>query len=74
MNQLAPGDISTPFQSRFGVHLLQVVERRQVDMTAREQREWVRGVLREQRAEAAYEDWARELRAQAFIEFRETER
>jgi peptidyl-prolyl cis-trans isomerase SurA len=74
MNQLAPGDISTPFLSRFGVHLLQVVERRQVAKTVRERREWVRNRLREQRAEAAYEDWSRELRAQAFIEFRETDR
>lgn len=74
MNQLAPGDVSPPFLSRFGVHLLQVVERRRVDMTQRERREWVRNVLREQRAEEAYEDWARELRAQAFIEFRESER
>ena len=74
MNQLAPGDISPPFLSRFGVHILQVVERREVEMTPRERREWVRNVLREQRAEAAYEDWARELRARAFIEFRESER
>lgn len=74
MNQLAPGEISPPILSRFGVHLIQVLERRAVNITPRERREWVRNVLREQRADEAYEEWARELRARAFIEFREDDR
>lgn len=74
MNQLAPGEVSPPILSRFGVHLIQVLERRAVDITPRERREWVRNVLREQRADEAYEEWARELRARAFIEFRENDR
>jgi len=74
MNQLAPGQVSPPTLSRFGVHLIQVLERRAVDITPRERREWVRNVLRGQRAEEAYEEWARELRARAFIELREDAR
>ena len=74
MNRLEPGQVSAPVVSRFGVHLIQVVERRDVEITARERRERVRGLLREQRAEEAYADWLRELRAQAFIEYRENDR
>ncbi len=71
MNQLAPGQLSEPLVSRFGVHLIQVQERRQVPVSARELREWVRNLLREQKAEQTYETWARELRGRAYIEYRE---
>lgn len=71
MNQLAPGQLSEPLVSRFGVHLIQVQERRQVPLSAREQREWVRNVLREQKADEAYSAWTRELRGRAYVEYRE---
>jgi peptidyl-prolyl cis-trans isomerase SurA len=71
MDRLAPGQLSEPLVSRFGVHLIQVQERRQVPLSASEQREWVRNVLREQKAEEAYATWARELRGRAYIEYRE---
>ena len=71
MNQLAPGQLSEPLVSRFGVHLIQVEERRQASLSAREQREWVRNVLREQKAAEAYSTWALELRGRAYIEYRE---
>lgn len=74
MNRLSPGEVSEPVRSRFGLHLIQVVERREVELPARERREWVRNVLREQKAEEAYEEWARELRARAFVEYRENGR
>ena len=71
MNRLEPGQVSEPVVSRFGVHLIQVVERQQVELSTREQREWVRSVVRERKAEEAYADWARELRARAYVEYRE---
>ncbi len=71
MNQLAPGQLSEPLVSRFGVHLIQVQERRQAAMNARELREWVRNLLREQKADEAYAAWTRELRGRAYIEYRE---
>ena len=71
MNRLAPGQISEPLVSRFGVHLIQVQERRQATLSEREQREWVRNLLREQKADDAYATWARELRGRAYIEYRE---
>jgi len=70
MNGLALGGLSEPVVSRFGVHLIQVMERRDVPLSTREQRDWVRDVLREDKSEAAYDEWARELRARAFVEYR----
>ena len=71
MNALPIGGVSDPVISRFGVHLIQVAERRQVALDARQQREQARNVLREQKFEAAYLEWLRELRARAYIEMRE---
>jgi len=70
MDDLNIGDLSVPTPSRFGVHLIQVVERREVEITDAQRRAWVRNVLREQKEEEAYEEWARDLRARAFVEYR----
>ena len=69
--KLAPGGISAPVVSRFGVHLIQVVERRSVTADPKEVREQARGQLRETKFEQAYLDWAKELRLRAYIELRE---
>ncbi len=71
MLQLRPNEISEPLVSRFGVHLIQLLERRQVNLTVRQQREAARAALREQKYEATYADWAREIRARAYVELRE---
>jgi peptidyl-prolyl cis-trans isomerase SurA len=57
--------------SRFGVHLIQVLERRSVALDTKQQREQARNVLREQKFDSAYNEWARDLRARAYIEMRE---
>ncbi len=71
MNALAVGGISAPVLSRFGVHLIQVLERREVALDVRQLREQARNVLREQKFEQAYIDWAKELRARAYVELRD---
>jgi peptidyl-prolyl cis-trans isomerase SurA len=71
MNELALGGLSAPIVSRFGVHLIQVLERREITLEAKQLREQARSVLREQRFDQAYADWTRELRAKAYVEFRE---
>ncbi|HEX6362978.1 MAG TPA: peptidylprolyl isomerase [Albitalea sp.] len=71
MNALPIGGVSDPVVSRFGVHLIQVAERRQVALDARQQREQARNVLREQKFESAYLEWLGELRARAYVELRE---
>ena len=57
--------------SRFGVHLIQVLERRSVALDTKQQREQAKNVLREQKFDSAYNEWARDLRARAYIEMRE---
>ena len=71
MNQLPPGGISDPVLSRFGVHLIQVLERRQVAVDPKQLREQGRAALRERKFQQAFTDWVRELRTRAYIEMRE---
>lgn len=71
MNALPIGGISPPVVSRFGVHLIQVLERRTVELEMKQLREQARNALREQKYEAAYREWVQDLRAKAFVEVRE---
>jgi peptidyl-prolyl cis-trans isomerase SurA len=71
MNTLPQGGLSEPVVSRFGVHLIQVLERRNVALEPRQLREQARSVLREQRFAQAYQDWTKELRSRAYVELRE---
>ena len=71
MSRLRPGQISDPLVSRFGVHLIQVLERRDVPLTLREQREMVRTQLREKKTEELYATWVDELRGRAYVELRD---
>jgi peptidyl-prolyl cis-trans isomerase SurA len=71
MMNLAPGQISDPVVSRFGVHLIQLTERRETPLSLREQRELVRNVVREKKLEEAYITWTQDVRGKAYVEFRE---
>jgi peptidyl-prolyl cis-trans isomerase SurA len=71
MNALAPNQISEPLVSRFGVHLVQVLERREAPVSPRDQREMVRGLLREKKQNEAYTRWAEDIRGRAYVEFRD---
>jgi peptidyl-prolyl cis-trans isomerase SurA len=71
MGSLNEGQISGPVVSRFGVHLMEVVERRRIELNPLEIRELVRNQLRESRYEEAYANWASEVRGRAFVELRE---
>lgn len=65
------GGIADPFVTRFGAHLVQVEERRTVEIDLKQQREQARNVLREQKFGEAYAEWTRDLRARSYIEMRE---
>ncbi|MFL6691951.1 MAG: peptidylprolyl isomerase [Ramlibacter sp.] len=71
MNSLPPGQVSDPVISRFGVHLIQVMERRQAKLSDREQREVVRNLVREKKLDEAYARWAQDVRGKAYVEFRD---
>ena len=71
MNKLQPGQIADPAISRFGVHLIQVLERREAPISEREVREMVRNSLREKKFDETYQLWAQEVRGRAYVEYRD---
>ncbi|MDB5860898.1 MAG: survival protein surA precursor (chaperone surA)-like protein [Ramlibacter sp.] len=71
LNALAPGQISDPVVSRFGIHLIQLLERRQSTLGQKEQREVARNMLRERKLDEAYVSWSQEVRGRAYVEYRE---
>jgi peptidyl-prolyl cis-trans isomerase SurA len=70
MNQLAPGQVADPLVSRFGVHLIEVLQRRDATLSEREQREAVRNIVRERKIEEAFNQWLQDVRGRAYVEFR----
>lgn len=71
LNTLSPGQMADPLVSRFGVHLVQLLERREAAVTPKEQREIVRGIVREKKLDEAYSRWLEQVRSRAYVEFRE---
>lgn len=70
MDALKPGEVSGPIQSPFGWHLIQVLERRDQDVTQERQKLLARQAIRERKAEEAFEDWVRQIRDEAYVELR----
>lgn len=70
MDALNPGEVSEPVRSPFGWHLIQVLERRDQDVTQERKRLEARRVLRERKAEEAFDDWVRQARDRAYVEYR----
>ena len=71
MNRLRPGQVAEPLVSRFGVHLIEVTDRRDAPMSDAEQRALARNVLREKKLDEAYAAWVQDVRGRAYVEMRE---
>jgi peptidyl-prolyl cis-trans isomerase SurA len=71
LNRLTPGEVSDPLLSRFGLHLIQLLERRSVATSPEQQREAVRAALHEKKLEQAYRVWVQDVRGRAYVEMRE---
>ncbi len=70
MKSLGLGEISEPVRTPFGWHIIQVLERRDQDMSKESARLKARQEIRARKAEEAYNDWVRELRDRAYVELR----
>lgn len=70
MNALKPNEISPVVQSPFGMHLIQVLERRQHDASEERRRLNAKQALRDRKLDEAYQDWLRQLRDRAYVENR----
>lgn len=70
MNKLKPGEISKPFLTQFGWHIVQVMSRRKHDNTEQFQRSQAIKLIRKRKTEEAIQDWVRRLRAEAYVDYR----
>jgi peptidyl-prolyl cis-trans isomerase SurA len=70
MDALAPKDVSQPFKSTFGWHIVQVLERRRQDTTEEAMRNKARAAIRQRKADEATDLWLRRLRDEAYVEMR----
>ncbi|MBL8420192.1 MAG: peptidylprolyl isomerase, partial [Dechloromonas sp.] len=70
MDALKDKELSPVVQSPFGMHVIQVLERRQRDVSEERQRAAARQALRERKLDDAYQDWLRQTRDRAYVEIR----
>ncbi|MEN9316897.1 MAG: hypothetical protein RIS35_3290 [Pseudomonadota bacterium] len=71
MNALQPGQVSEPVRSPFGLHLIEVTERRTDSASPDRIRALARQALRERRIEETTQDWLRQVRDRTYVEYRD---
>ncbi|MEO6696498.1 MAG: peptidylprolyl isomerase, partial [Gammaproteobacteria bacterium] len=73
MNALEPGRVSAPFQTQFGWHIVQLIERRDHDSTEEFQRSSARELITQRKTEEETQAWLRSLRDEAYVEYKTEE-
>jgi peptidyl-prolyl cis-trans isomerase SurA len=67
--QLEEGEISVPFRTQFGWHIVQLTGRRTLDETADNRRNKIRQQLLQQKQQEVFDLWKRKLRDEAFVNY-----
>lgn len=67
MNKLKIGEVSQPFATQFGWHIVQVTQRRQIDDTTAQRREQARQIIFQRKFALALNNWLKQLRTQAYV-------
>jgi peptidyl-prolyl cis-trans isomerase SurA len=70
MNALQPGQISDPVRTEYGYHLIEVIGRRQQKVTAEQDQDAARQAIGTRKSDQAYDDWLRQLRDTAYIQYK----
>jgi peptidyl-prolyl cis-trans isomerase SurA len=70
MRDIPVGAIGEPVKTPFGLHLIEVLERRAAESSPEQMRAAARQALREQKADEAFDQWLREIRDRAYVEYR----
>ena len=74
MNRLALGETSGPVRTQFGWHLIRVEERRRQDITKERQREQARTAIRQRKADEQFQEFVRQTRDRAYVEYKADDR
>ena len=67
---LQPGSVSDPIRTDYGWHLIQLLNRKQSELSPNQQKDFAKASLRQSKLEQAYSDWVQELRSNATVEYR----
>ena len=74
MDKLAFHELSVPVRTPFGWHLIEVIERRKQDITQERRREQARQALRQRKSEEQFQEFVRQTRDRAYVEYKIDER
>lgn len=70
MNNTASGEVSKPFKSQFGWHVLQVMGRRATDSSEQMREQQALNLLRNRKYEEELQTWLRQIRDEAYVEIK----
>jgi peptidyl-prolyl cis-trans isomerase SurA len=69
LNSLEPGAVSKPVRTQFGYHLIEVLDRRDSDISEERQKAVARQAILRQKLEFRFEEWVRQVRDTTFIKY-----